>query len=829
LCFSSFLAFGLSESTSKPAIYLTFNFFYFLLLFKSTYTMSSIAPGEFTAFDGTANFNGTDTAGYPEDCIVLATPGRAAQSASTGDLFGPSPLTRSHVFADMPGSNNTQQPPPVSAPASGPGTLTFPEMSGARLHTDFVENKLDGDSYRYGSLDIDVGGGYANNFTRFDTVEQIWQQQLNPQQAGAFDLSAQLVDGSFDYASQQHHLRERYEAQQRDRQEQSELESQFQAHQLAQQPAQQPMYSQAQQQYQQQSQDPQSPLDSSSSEPSLDSDSEPETITIRSRRRRFGKSRVKRGPLTGGVRIPNPRTLPCPIQDFDPQPFSGPAAQVKGIEQTLNVQKKEVHFNVYQTIAEQFPNGVHSKFRYDSRGHLAPDVRFTNENFSAFVKHHPLGRNLLFRLEKLPANCQQWTTKSDPSQNRCRAQNCIKSRKGFAVGTIRVAIDEVEGRIMRKDWHLNNPYFAAGYLHVDCLEEICDIGQLIRHGMLRTKARRKHPLDPPTSKTEPNQLCPMLKVECCVEDFCKQVIQNNWNDYLFNLAERLQTHIWLSHQRKQRPCLADKPVGIRDKQALLLLKNRPADKRWGGSRLAGLTLKSMKKTTESPSETAFEDGSEWLSGCALPLEQENRHRRKRTATASMMDDISEGSPGRSTRKRRRTDDAPVATVTEGDLQTFQSENGNYFVQMRVVPRGALDAAQPPTSSPQFAQPGPAVPTQSFSYPQGGSLGAAAEFPGAPVYHGNASNFTTTAQGSDYGSFTATENFGLQIPALEQDSLFRPTVDLPPTGLFYPPVNAVPKSEGNEATEMNGFLVDTPLYTSSGGVSEAAIDPSLVGW
>jgi len=718
--------------------------------------------------------------------MAVATPGRVAQFAFTGDPFDPSPLTRSHVPANMPGSNNTQQPPPIATPASGPGTFTLPEMPRARLQADFVGNQLNGGAFQHGSFDIGVGGGYANNST---TMEQMLQQLSLPQE-GVF--GAQSVSSLFDYAGQQHHLRESYEAQERVRQEaqqQAGLESQFQDHQLAPRPAQQPMYLQAQPQAQPQAQSQsQNPLESSS-ERSLDSDSEPENITIRSgRRQRFGKTRVKRGPLTGGVKIKNPRAPPLPIQGFHPLPYSGPAAKVKGIEQKLNVQGKEMPFNIYETIEEQFPNGAHSRFKYDSRGHLAPDVRFTNESFSAFVKHHPLGRNLKFRIEKFPANCQLWTA---PSQNCCRALNCIKSRKGFAVGSIRVAIDEVAGRIIRRDWYLDNPYFAAGYLHVDCLEDICDIGQLIHHGMLRPRARQDHPLDPPTSKTEPHQLCPMLKVECCIEDFCKQVIQNNWKGYLSNLAERLQTHIWLSYQRKQRPCLADKPAGVGDKQALQLLKNRPADKRWGGSRLAGLTLKTMKRTTESPAETAFEDGSEWLSDCALPLEQENHQRRKRTATANMMDDIPEGSPGRPTPKERRIGDAPVATVTEG----------SYVVQVRVVARGALDAAQPFTSSPQFAQSAPVAPMRDFNYPQGGPFGAAAEFPDIPAPE-----------------------------AREQDPFLGPMADLPPTSLHYPPINVVPegaRSEFNEVTGMNGFLADAPLFAPLGSVEEAVIDPNLL--
>jgi hypothetical protein len=365
----------------------------------------------------------------------------------------------------------------------------------------------------------------------------------------------------------------------------------------------------------------------------------------------------KRGPLNGGCFFPSTRPLPDLIPNFRPEPYTGPRAIIKGHQLSINTQQKRVNYNVYSTIKDQHPQFCYQHgITYDYRGRLTPDFLFDRENFASFVKYHPLGKNLWFRLEKFPANCKGFGifTQDHPTYNLCRARDCPsreKGHRGFHDGTIRVAIEEVLGRIPRGERFENNPYFSAGYLHIDCLENLMDIGQLIRAGMLRPKPREFHPKEPHTSKTEPQVLCPPAKLVTCFEEFCKRVLQLQWDGYLHNIADRLQTYVWLSVQKKGKMTTADAPSDLRKEDALELLKRRPVDPNWGGGRRPGLALKTVKKAefagkrrelvgpgtgrnseraqraaekvleeVEPPiPESTFEDGEPWLKDCYIPL------------------------------------------------------------------------------------------------------------------------------------------------------------------------------------------------------------------
>ena len=365
----------------------------------------------------------------------------------------------------------------------------------------------------------------------------------------------------------------------------------------------------------------------------------------------------KRGPLNGGCFFPSKCALPDLIPDFRPKPYTGPAAVVKGHQSATNTQGKKVVYKVYSTIPEVFPQFPYRHgFSYDNRGRLAPDVLFDRENFARFIKYHPLGKNLWFRLEKSPANCKGFGifTCDHPTYNLCRARDCRskeKGHRGFHDGTIRVSIEEVLGRLPRGDRFDNNPYFCAGYLHIDCLENLVDIGQLIRAGMLRPMPREFHPKEPNTSKTEPQVLCPPAKLVTCFEEFCKRVLQLQWDGYLHNLADRLQTYVWLSVQKKGKMTIYDAPSDMRKEDALELLKRRPVDPNWGGGRRPGLAMKTVKKAEaagkrnelvgpgtgrnseraqktaekilyeieEAVPDSAYESGESWLKDCYIPI------------------------------------------------------------------------------------------------------------------------------------------------------------------------------------------------------------------
>jgi hypothetical protein len=411
----------------------------------------------------------------------------------------------------------------------------------------------------------------------------------------------------------------------------------------------------------------------------------------------------RRGPINSGARININRPHPELIPAFSPQPYTGPAAAVKYTESALNTRGNIVHYSVYETILDMHPEFVsRNHISYDTRGHLSPHVLFDRGSFSAFIAYHPLGRNLWFRLEKLPAYCRLFPA-AHPAYAQCRARNCLKATatkgvRGFKDGSIRVAIEEVLGRIQRKDRFKNNPYFCAGYFHVDCFEDLVDIGQLISFGMFRPKPREHHPLDPPTSKTEPHQLCTLAKVECCFEEFSRKIVQKQWTGYRTNLADRLQCYIWLCGQRKQRASIQDRPVGMNEEQATFLLENRPVDPRWGGGRRPNLTVKTVKKAEalgkiseligpghgrrsalsqekadivkkqidgSGPNENEFEDGMAWLNDCLMvPIMDLNEKLQQGSVLSGDSPEyISHNDPGAKKRKKSKTPSRSARELT----------------------------------------------------------------------------------------------------------------------------------------------------------------------
>lgn len=398
----------------------------------------------------------------------------------------------------------------------------------------------------------------------------------------------------------------------------------------------------------------------------------------------------KRGPLNGGLFIPAKRDIPGWITNFVPRPYIGPPVQSKGSHCSTNTQGQKVDYNIYRTIADDWPGfPTQVGISYDSRGRLSPNVIFDRDTFFSYVEHHPLGKNLWFRLEKFPANCKGFGAVSEdhPTYNKCRFKDCPskeKGKRGFHDGTIRVAIEEVLGRLPRGERMENNPYFCAGYLHIDCLENLMDIGQLIRAGMLRPKPREFHEKEPHTSKTEPQVLCPPAKLVTCFEEFCKRVIQTQWDGYLLNLADRLQTYVWLSVQKKGKWSTHDAPSEMSKEDAQELLRRRPVDPNWGGGRRPGLPMKTVKKaeaggkrrflvgpgtgrnsekakTTASKilqefedklPEDEYEDGNAWLQDCYIELASKDGDVLDPSQNIPSPSSSRNDSPRRSKRQRR---------------------------------------------------------------------------------------------------------------------------------------------------------------------------------
>ncbi|KAI5817259.1 hypothetical protein BZA77DRAFT_353015 [Pyronema omphalodes] len=409
----------------------------------------------------------------------------------------------------------------------------------------------------------------------------------------------------------------------------------------------------------------------------------------------------KRGPLNGGCHFKSTRPDPVIIHDFRLEVYGGAPATIIGQEKTLNSVGRVVVYNVYNSIADQFPGFVSNMgpgFAYDRRGRLRENVLFDKDSFAAFIKNHPLGRSLWFRIEKFPANCKGFNqfTQDHDDYNRCRAKDCFgkKSKRSFHDGTIRIAIEEVLGRLPKSQRFKNNPYFCAGYMHIECFERMIDIGQLIRTGMLRPRPREYHPFDPNTSKTEPMLLCPPAKMVTCLEEMAKRVIQFRWEGYRYNQADYLQTYIWLSVHKKGKPSFHDTPSDMSKEDAEELIRRRPVDPNWGGGRHPRVPVKEVRKVEAAgkrdflvgpgtgrdsvkakqmaekiqeivgiPSDDSmFEAGEEWLRDCyTIPLAnpelyQDNIYNRREN---TVREEIMESTPNR---KRKASLPAEISNL-----------------------------------------------------------------------------------------------------------------------------------------------------------------------
>lgn len=271
---------------------------------------------------------------------------------------------------------------------------------------------------------------------------------------------------------------------------------------------------------------------------------------------------------------------PAHLTGFNPPSYTGPPAQAMS---TYSVHTGEGHV----TYVKYLPLAPHNGFHYTARGYLDPKLKFTPELLQRFIGYHPLGKNLMLRLEKNPQAC---TDRYDSIVSTvCRSKFCLESEVNrITAGQLRVAIEEVWGRLPRCERDSNDPFFAAGYFHLPCFESLIDIGQLIRLGMFRTFPREQFGLETSANKVDPNRFCLVNQLNVCFKLFAKKLIENpTYTDYLTNVRSMLSTELWLNGIRKNgfnRAVPPQLPVT----NAKRLHENRPSVPTWGGSRVRGL-------------------------------------------------------------------------------------------------------------------------------------------------------------------------------------------------------------------------------------------------
>ncbi|KAH6624202.1 hypothetical protein B0J18DRAFT_478538 [Chaetomium sp. MPI-SDFR-AT-0129] len=87
-------------------------------------------------------------------------------------------------------------------------------------------------------------------------------------------------------------------------------------------------------------------------------------------------------------------------------------------------------------------------------------------------------------IQNTPTKVNDWYLSSQKS-TRCRYDGCPAKKNTIAQGYFRIAFDEFSHYTGER----LNPYHNAGYIHLDCFEEIFDLGYLIHFGADRLRIR----------------------------------------------------------------------------------------------------------------------------------------------------------------------------------------------------------------------------------------------------------------------------------------------------------------------------------------------------
>ena len=282
--------------------------------------------------------------------------------------------------------------------------------------------------------------------------------------------------------------------------------------------------------------------------------------------------------LTEGGKHLVPSTFhPAELLGFNPQKYTGKAAN-PAKRYKVNNGEEIVQYIRYK------PLDPFSGFTYTKEGYLNEGIKFNAANLERFIGAHPLGKNLLFRLEKTPAGM----TERIGFNHACRAENCLEGK--FKYGHFKIAIEEVWGRIPRRDRDNCDPYHAAGYFHVNCFESIVDIGQLLRFSMLRAFPRVELAKEFQTSKTDPNRFCLTNALHSHFKEFAQKcILEPNWNGYKTNVLDMLSIRIWHRHARSGPISFSLRPAQLPRPDAEKLHARKKQDRGWGGQRIAGVS------------------------------------------------------------------------------------------------------------------------------------------------------------------------------------------------------------------------------------------------
>lgn len=307
----------------------------------------------------------------------------------------------------------------------------------------------------------------------------------------------------------------------------------------------------------------------------------------------------------------DPTTEQVDTSDFFQSTATVPRLAVNG---TYRVQHDKTgvghEYTLYLPLPAWYPPGIADGVTYNERGFLRKDIKFTSETLTSFIRRkylppshphpqilthppdHPLRSSLTLRIEKHPYEIKaRFSGKSKPKYTCCRSSTCALGTN-FKVGDIRVAIDELSSRFSPQHVQNADPYFASGFLHLQCLESLIDISPLVTLGVLIPDTRKDFAHEPPAGKgAKSNNKMALNNKELAAF--------SNWKGATATAAaprsgnQSLTARIWLANCKKSRSKnLARAPPGVT--KADVDAQNE-VHTLWGGRRAVGKSIEEMNR------------------------------------------------------------------------------------------------------------------------------------------------------------------------------------------------------------------------------------------
>lgn len=306
-----------------------------------------------------------------------------------------------------------------------------------------------------------------------------------------------------------------------------------------------------------------------------------------------------------------------------------------------------------------------------------------------------------------------------PQYMRCRADKCsISGDNRFMVGDLRVAIDEVTGRFGPDDVENNCPYFAAGFIHLECLEHMVDLAPLVSAGILIPDRREILPNEPEKyTKYSGNCNNKMALVKKQIVEYERWAAAHPAGSKRAEGKRTLNVAMWISGQRSGR-IRARFPPGVKAADVTKWISDNRYGQGWGGRRMAGGTVLEMEMKIAAGKEheiIAPRNGLSGKRGMNIGGVKKQPTKRRHTeleseselgsSSSSSSDSDSDSPAPRHKQKKRRTNNKKAAV--EPPRSKKQRGRRDSIASMRSSPGTRLtyfnSAATPPKKTREPSQ------------------------------------------------------------------------------------------------------------------------------